>query len=142
MAHLRQSDCHQSGRWREYVLGYTCGNDVSARDWQRKDGQWSRAKGFDTSCPLGPWLETDVDPDHLRIQGLLDGKPQQDSNTSDLGHKVGKLVEFISRYFTLEPGDVIMTGTPAHPGPMRDGAEYTVEIEGIGQLTNRMRKEG
>ncbi len=127
-------------RWRDYVLGYTCGNDVSARDWQGKDGQWSRAKGFDTSCPLGPWLETEVNPDNLRIQGFLDGKSQQDSSTSDLGHNVGKLVAHISRYFTLEAGDVIMTGTPAHPGHMEDGSEYTIEIQGIGKLTNRIRK--
>ena len=130
----------QPERWREYVLGYTCGNDVSARDWQGRDGQWSRAKGFDTSCPLGPWLETDLNPDNLRIRGLLNGQPQQDSSTSDLGHKVGTLVAHISRYFTLEPGDIILTGTPAHPGHMQDGAEYTIEIEGIGTLTNRMRK--
>jgi 2-keto-4-pentenoate hydratase/2-oxohepta-3-ene-1,7-dioic acid hydratase in catechol pathway len=126
--------------WQQYVLGYTCGNDVSARDWQRADGQWSRAKGFDTSCPLGPWLETDLNPNQLRIQGLLDSKPQQDSNTSDLGHNVGKLVEFVSRFFTLGPGDVIMTGTPAHPGAMQDGSVYTVEIEGIGALTNKMHR--
>lgn len=137
----KQAKLIEPGSWHDYVLGYTCGNDVSARDWQGRDGQWTRAKGFDTSCPLGPWLETDVNPDNLRIQGFLDGKPQQDSNTSDLGHKVGKLVAFISRYFTLEPGDVIMTGTPAHPGPMQDGSEYTIAIEGIGKLTNRMRKQ-
>jgi 2-keto-4-pentenoate hydratase/2-oxohepta-3-ene-1,7-dioic acid hydratase in catechol pathway len=126
--------------WRHYVLGYTCGNDVSARDWQDRDGQWTRAKGFDTSLPLGPWLETDLDPDNLHIRGYLNGKLQQDSTTADLGHKTGKLVEFISRFFTLEPGDIIMTGTPAHPGPMEDGSEYTVELEGIGRLSNRMRR--
>lgn len=126
--------------WRDYVLGYTCGNDVSARDWQDHDGQWTRAKGFDTSLPLGPWLETDLDPDNLRIRGYLNGKLQQDSTTADLGHKTGKLVEFISRFFTLEPGDIIMTGTPAHPGPMEDGTEYTIELEGIGRLSNRMRR--
>jgi 2-keto-4-pentenoate hydratase/2-oxohepta-3-ene-1,7-dioic acid hydratase in catechol pathway len=127
-------------RWRDYVLGFTCGNDVSERDWQDGDGQWSRAKGFDTSCPLGPWLETDVNPDSLQIRGWLGGKLQQDSNTSDLYHKAGKLVWFISQFFTLEPGDIIMTGTPAHPGRLQDGTEYTVEIEGIGKLTNRIKK--
>jgi 2-keto-4-pentenoate hydratase/2-oxohepta-3-ene-1,7-dioic acid hydratase in catechol pathway len=136
----RQAKLIPAERWRDYVLGFTGGNDVSERDWQDNDNQWSRAKGFDTSGPLGPWLETDIDPDHVQIRGWLDGKLQQDSNTSDLFHKTGKLVWFISQFFTLEPGDVIMTGTPAHPGPMQDGTEYTVEIEGIGRLTNRMRK--
>lgn len=126
--------------WRDYVLGFTCGNDVSERDWQDNDNQWSRAKGFDTSCPLGPWLETDIDPDNLSIRAWRDGNLQQDSHTSDLFHKTGKLVWFIAQFFTLEPGDVIMTGTPAHPGPLQDGTEYTVEIEGIGKLTNRIRK--
>jgi 2-keto-4-pentenoate hydratase/2-oxohepta-3-ene-1,7-dioic acid hydratase in catechol pathway len=125
---------------RDAIFGVTCGNDVSERDWQDADGQWSRAKGFDTSCPLGPWLETEINPDHLQIRGWLDGKLQQDSDTSDLFHKAGKLVWFVSQYFTMEPGDVIMTGTPAHPGRMQDGSEYTVEIEGIGKLTNRIRK--
>jgi len=136
----RQAKLIRPESWRDYVLGFTCGNDVSERDWQDNDNQWSRAKGFDTSGPLGPWLETDVDPDHLQIRGWLDGKLQQDSNTADLFHKTGKLVWFISQFITLEPGDVIMTGTPAHPGPMQDGTEYTVEIEGIGRLTNRIRK--
>ena len=136
----RKAKLIQPDTWREYVLGYTCGNDVSARDWQDADGQWTRAKGFDTSLPLGPWLQTDVDPDNLRIRGYLNGQVRQDSTTADLGHKTGKLVAFVSRFFTLEPGDILMTGTPANPGPMEDGTEYTVEIEGIGRLTNRMRR--
>lgn len=136
----KQAKLIDPGAWRDYVLGYTCGNDVSERDWQDSDNQWCRAKGFDTSCPLGPWIETDVDPDNLAIRAYLDGKLQQDSTTADLGNKCGKLVSFISRYITLQPGDFIMTGTPAHPGPLQDGSEYTVELEGIGRLTNRMRK--
>jgi 2-keto-4-pentenoate hydratase/2-oxohepta-3-ene-1,7-dioic acid hydratase in catechol pathway len=136
----RRAKLIPADRWRDYVLGFTCGNDVSERDWQDADGQWSRAKGFDTSCPLGPWLETEINPDHRQIRGWLDGKLQQDSDTSDLFHKAGKLVWFVSQYFTMEPGDVIMTGTPAHPGRLQDGSEYTVEIEGIGKLTNAIRK--
>lgn len=136
----KQAKLIQPERWRDYVLGYTCGNDVSERHWQDNDNQWCRAKGFDTSCPLGPWIETDLDPDNVMLRGYLNGKLQQETTTADLGNKCGKLVSFISRYITLQPGDFIMTGTPAHPGPMQDGSEYAVEIEGIGRLTNRMRK--
>jgi 2-keto-4-pentenoate hydratase/2-oxohepta-3-ene-1,7-dioic acid hydratase in catechol pathway len=127
-------------RAREYVLGYTCGNDVSARDFQRNDLQWFRAKGADTFCPLGPWITTDLDPRNLRITGTLNGAVRQDSSTSDLIHGVDKLVAHITRWVTLEPGDVIMTGTPAGIGPMQPGDEFAVSIEGIGTLRNRFER--
>lgn len=128
------------GAYRDYVLGYTCANDISARDFQRGDGQWSRAKGSDTFCPLGPWIETDVDPGNLRISGKLNGQIKQDSTTSDLVFNIDQLVAHVTRYFTMEPGDVLITGTPAGIGPMNPGDEYEVTIEGIGSLKNTMRK--
>ena len=100
----------------EYVLGYTCANDVSARDFQREDGQWARAKGSDTFCPLGPWIETELDPADLRISGKLNGETRQDSRTSDLVFGVDFLISHLTRYFTMEPGDVLITGTPAGIG--------------------------
>jgi len=123
---------------RRYILGYTCANDVTARDLQRKDGQWTRAKGFDTFCPLGPWIVTDLDPGALAIQTRLNGQVRQNGNTSDLIFKTDYLVSFISQVMTLEPGDVILTGTPAGVGPMLPGDEVEVEIEGIGVLKNRV----
>jgi 2-keto-4-pentenoate hydratase/2-oxohepta-3-ene-1,7-dioic acid hydratase in catechol pathway len=128
------------GAYREYVLGYTCGNDISARDFQRGDGQWSRAKGSDTFCPLGPWIETDVDPGNLRITGKLNGVVKQDSSTADLAFNVDQLITHMTKYFTMLPGDVILTGTPAGIGPMNPGDEYEVIIEGIGSLKNRIVK--
>jgi 2-keto-4-pentenoate hydratase/2-oxohepta-3-ene-1,7-dioic acid hydratase in catechol pathway len=128
------------GAFKEYVLGYTCANDVSARDFQRGDGQWSRAKGSDTFCPLGPWIETDVDPSDLRISGKLNGELRQDSRTSDLAFNVDQLITHLTKYFTMLPGDVLITGTPAGIGPMNPGDEYEVTIEGIGSLKNRMTK--
>ena len=128
------------GAYKEYVLGYTCANDISARDFQRGDGQWSRAKGSDTFCPLGPWIETDVDPSDLRISGRLNGELRQDSRTSDLAFNVDQLIAHLTKYFTMLPGDVLITGTPAGIGPMNPGDEYEVEIEGIGSLKNRMTK--
>ncbi len=123
-----------------YILGYTCANDVTARDLQRRDGQWSRAKGFDTFCPLGPWIETALDPGALAIQTRLNGEVCQNGSTSDLIFKVEYLVSFISHVMTLEPGDVILTGTPAGVGPMQPGDEVEVEIEGVGVLKNRLVK--
>jgi 2-keto-4-pentenoate hydratase/2-oxohepta-3-ene-1,7-dioic acid hydratase in catechol pathway len=128
------------GGYRDYVLGYTCANDVSARDFQRGDGQWARAKGSDTFCPLGPWIETEVDPGDLRISGKLNGALKQDSRTSDLVFDVDHLISHLTKYFTMEPGDVLITGTPAGIGPMNPGDEYEVTIEGIGSLKNRMRR--
>lgn len=120
----------------EVVLGYTCANDVTARDQQRADGQWSRAKGYDTFCPLGPWIETDVDPADLAITTTLNGEVKQASRTSLLVHKIPTLISYITACMTLLPGDVILTGTPDGIGPMLVGDEVSVEIEGIGTLTN------
>lgn len=123
-------------RANDVVLGYTVANDVTARDLQRADGQWTRAKGFDTFCPLGPWIETQIDPADLRITTQLDGQTVQDSRTSMLIHPVPKLVEWVSRVMTLLPGDVILTGTPAGVGQVRAGQTVSVTVEGIGTLSN------
>ncbi len=127
----------------KYVFGYTCANDVSARDVQNKDGQWSRAKSFDTFCPLGPWIETELDPTHLHIQGRLNGKTMQDASTADLIFDVAFLVSYLSQGMTLLPGSVLSTGTPAGcafaqtpPTWLRPGDVFEVEIEGIGVLRN------
>lgn len=118
-----------------YVFGYTCANDVTARDLQKKDGQWSRAKGFDTFCPVGPWIETDLDPSDLAVQCLVDGAIRQDGRTSQMMFDVPALVAYVSRAFTLEPGDLIPTGTPEGVGPLAPGNRVTVSIEKIGELT-------
>ncbi|GAA1889408.1 fumarylacetoacetate hydrolase family protein [Lapillicoccus jejuensis] len=118
------------------VFGYTVANDVTARDLQRSDGQWARAKGFDTSKPLGPWVETELDPGDLRITTRLDGEVVQDGRTSDMVFGVAELVAHASSAFTLLPGDVILTGTPAGVGPVRQGQRVEVEVEGIGTLSN------
>ncbi len=120
----------------EVVLGYTCANDVTARDWQRGDGQWARAKGFDTSCPLGPWIVPDLDVDDLALTTRLDGRVVQDGRTSDMVFDVPDLVSYVSRAFTLLPGDVILTGTPAGVGRLAAGQRVEVEVEGIGTLSN------
>lgn len=122
----------------DYVLGYTCGNDVTARDLQPKDGQWTIAKSFDTFLPLGPWIETDLNPGDLRIEAYLDGARKQSSRTSHLIFTVPRLISYLSQVMTLLPGDIIMTGTPSGISPMAIGSEITVEIEGIGRLTNRV----
>ena len=118
------------------VLGYTVGNDVTARDQQKADGQWTRGKGHDTFCPLGPWVETQLEPGDLAIRTELGGEVKQDSRTSLLLHDIPKLIEWITRVMTLLPGDVILTGTPAGVGPMTDGQSVSVTVEGIGTLTN------
>ena len=118
------------------ILGYTCGNDVTARDLQAKDVQFTRAKGFDTFCPLGPHIETDIDGSALDIELRQNGEVKQKSNTSDLVFGPNALVAFISSVMTLLPGDVIMTGTPAGIGPVKDGDVLEVEIAGIGTLRN------
>jgi len=118
------------------VWGYTCANDVSERTWQRGDGQWARAKGFDTSCPLGPWIVTGLDASALAITTRRDGEVVQQGTTADMIHGVAQLVAYASRFFTLLPGDVILTGTPAGVGPVRPGQRVSVEIEGIGVLDN------
>ncbi len=124
-----------------YVLGYTCGNDISARDWQANDLQWWRAKSSDTFTPLGPFIVTDLDPGNLHLMGRINGKVVQDQVTSDLLYDVPTIIEFVSRVMTLEPGDVIMTGTPGAPGDIHEGDVMEIEIEGIGVLRNPVRAE-
>ena len=126
----------------EVVLGYTCANDVTARDLQANDGQWGRAKGFDTFCPLGPWIETDIDPDDLAIECEVNEQVRQDGSTSDMVRTVAELVAWISSVMTLVPGDVILTGTPAGVGPLANGDTVTVTIEGIGTLDNIVSDSG
>jgi 2-keto-4-pentenoate hydratase/2-oxohepta-3-ene-1,7-dioic acid hydratase in catechol pathway len=118
------------------ILGYTIANDVTARDHQKSDGQWTRGKGHDSFCPLGPWIETTLDPSDLAISTKLDDDTKQDARTSLLLHDVPSLVEWVSRVMTLLPGDLILTGTPAGVGPMAAGQNVSVTIEGIGTLTN------
>jgi 2-keto-4-pentenoate hydratase/2-oxohepta-3-ene-1,7-dioic acid hydratase in catechol pathway len=120
------------------VFGYTCANDVTARDLQARDGQWARAKGFDTFCPLGPWIETQLDPADLEIATTVNGDVHQHSRTSLLLHPVAELISFVSAVMTLLPGDVLLTGTPEGVGPMVAGDQVAVTIEGIGTLTNRV----
>ena len=121
-----------------YILGFTCGNDVTARDLQRKDGQWTRGKGFDGFCPVGPWIETTIDPSDLALECRVNGEIRQSARTSQLTFGPNVLVEFITQVMTLLPGDVILTGTPAGVGPMKPGDRVEVEVEGIGVLENEL----
>lgn len=123
-----------ASRWQEVVLGYTCSVDATARDFQMKDLQWGRAKGFDTSAPLGPWIETDLDPADVSLITRINGEVKQDSRTSQLIFDVPAIIEFVSSFITLLPGDVIMTGTPSGIGELTEGDSVEVEIEGIGAL--------
>ena len=123
----------------DYVRGYTCANDVTARDLQESDPQWTRAKGFDTFCPLGPVLVDDIDPGNLRVRMRVNGETRQDGNTADMLFPVAALVSYISQVMTLEPDDVILTGTPPGVGAVQRGDLMEVEVEGIGVLTNRVR---
>lgn len=127
---------------REAILGYTCFNDVTARDLQSKDIQFTRAKGFDTFAPMGPWIETDLDPKALAVESYLNGEQRQKSNTSQLVFDANHLVHFISWIMTLNPGDVIATGTPAGIGPMQAGDRIEVRIQGIGSLVNEVALPG
>ncbi len=120
----------------QVIFGYTCFNDVTARDLQKLDGQWTRAKGFDTFAPFGPWIMTDLDPQKLSIEAYLNGERRQSGNTADLIFKVPELVSYISQVMTLHPGDLIATGTPSGIGPMKPGDRIEVVIEGIGRLQN------
>ena len=122
--------------WRGFVRGFTCGNDVTARDLQKKDVQFTRGKGFDTFCPLGPSLEDDLDPSDLRVMTRVNGEVRQDGRTSQMIFPVPFLIEFITSIMTLVPGDVILTGTPAGVGPLNVGETVEVEVEGIGVLRN------
>ncbi len=124
-----------------YVAGYTIVNDVTVRDLQKKDGQWTRAKGFDSFCPCGPFLVDDVDPTKLRIVTRVDGVVKQDAPTSDMIFDIPTIIEVASRVMTLEPGDLIATGTPAGVGPIQPGNTVEITIEGIGTLTNPVVEE-
>ncbi|MCC6377075.1 MAG: fumarylacetoacetate hydrolase family protein [Microbacteriaceae bacterium] len=123
----------------DYVFGYTIANDVSARDMMFADGQWARAKGYDTFCPLGPWIETELDTSSLEIQTFVSGEPRRHGNTSEMIHKVPEIIEFASSVWTLLPGDVICTGTPAGLGGFVDGDTVEIHIDGIGTLSNPAR---
>ena len=137
----------QRGRWISpenairHVLGYTAANDVTARDLQRRDEQWTRGKGFDTFCPLGPWIETDFDPADALITCHVNAELSQMASTRDMVFNVRKLIAFASSVMTLEPGDVLLTGTPAGVGPLAAGDIVTVTIEGIGKLSNPVEAE-
>jgi 2-keto-4-pentenoate hydratase/2-oxohepta-3-ene-1,7-dioic acid hydratase in catechol pathway len=125
---------------KDYILGYTCVNDVTARDLQAKDGQWTRSKSFDTFCPIGPCIETELDPAKLTLETILNGKVVQKAKTSELIFKVPDLVSFISNVMTLLPGDVIATGTPEGIGPMKAKDVVEIKIDGIGTLKNTIVK--
>jgi 2-keto-4-pentenoate hydratase/2-oxohepta-3-ene-1,7-dioic acid hydratase in catechol pathway len=126
---------------RDHILGYTIGNDITARDLQKSDGQWTRAKGFDTFCSFGPWIDTEFDITDALISCKVSGQPRQMASTRDMVFNVSKLVAFISSVMTLEPGDLIFTGTPAGVGPLHDGDVVEVDIDGLGVLSNPVRKE-
>ena len=134
--HVRAADAMQ------YVRGYTCVNDVTARDLQRKDGQWTRGKGFDTFCAVGPCLAApeDVDPSGLRVRTLVDGVVKQDGSIADMMFNVGDIIAYVSEFMTLEPGDLIATGTPPGVGPLQPGCHVRIEINGIGILDNTVVK--
>ena len=127
-------------RVNDVIFGYTIANDVTARDLQNKDGQWTRAKSFDTFCPVGPWIDTDFIPGTQKITATVNGEIKQSAQLSDMMFKVPEIINFVSRVMTLLPGDVILTGTPAGIGPMVAGADATMAIEGLGELTNKVRK--
>ncbi len=122
--------------YKQYILGYTCFNDVTARDLQKKDGQWTRAKGFDTFAAIGPWIETDIEPDSLTVETYLNNVIKQKGSISDLIYSIPEIINFISNVMTLLPGDVIATGTPAGIGPMKPGDDVIVKISKIGKLKN------
>jgi 2-keto-4-pentenoate hydratase/2-oxohepta-3-ene-1,7-dioic acid hydratase in catechol pathway len=127
-------------RVKDVILGYTCANDVTARDAQKAEKQWARAKGFDSACPLGPWIETDLDPADLAITATVNGELRQAGRTSQMIRSIEELIVHITEAMTLLPGDVVLTGTPAGVGPLHVGDEVAVTIEGIGTLTNKVIK--
>lgn len=134
------------GRWisaenvGEYIFGYTIGNDVTARDLQHRDGQWTRAKGFDTFCPIGPWVETDLDIADVLISCKVNSELRQMASTKEMVFSVNQIIAFASSIMTLEPGDIIFTGTPAGVGPLNPGDTVEIAIEGIGILSNSVTK--
>lgn len=128
--YLNPQDAHN------IILGYTCANDVTARDLQKKDVQWTRGKNFDTFGPVGPWLDTTFNPDNKTIRCLVNDEVRQESNTAKMVHTIGNVLAYVSQFMTLEPGDLVMTGTPDGVGPLNPGDIVTVEIEGLGSLLN------
>ncbi len=135
----------KEGRWidieeaSDHIFGYTIGNDVTARDLQRRDGQWTRGKGFDTFCPLGPWIETEIDPYDMLITCRVNEDIRQMASTRDMVFSIQQLIVFISSVMTLKPGDVILTGTPSGVGPLTAGDRISIGIEGLGELVNFVR---
>lgn len=126
---------------KDYILGYTIGNDVTARDLQKTDGQWTRAKGFDTFCPFGPWIDTDFDPSDALITCRVNGQMRQMASSRDMVFNIGVLLAYISSVMTLEPGDLVFTGTPAGVGVLKAGDVVEVEIDGLGVLKNPVKAE-
>lgn len=127
---------------REAIFGYTCGNDVSARDWQNGDKQWWRAKGSDTFAPIGPWIETDLDPENISLRTIVDGEERQSATTGQLIHSITRVLSFASEVMTLEPGDIVFTGTPGTTQPLLPGQTVEVEVGGVGTLRNIVVPEG
>ncbi len=125
-----------------FILGYTVGNDITARDLQKIDGQWTRAKGFDTFCSFGPWIDTEFDPSDAVVTCRVNGQMRQLASTRDMVFNIATLVAYITSVMTLEPGDLIFTGTPAGVGALKDGDQVEVEIEGLGALKNPVKAEG
>jgi 2-keto-4-pentenoate hydratase/2-oxohepta-3-ene-1,7-dioic acid hydratase in catechol pathway len=136
--HVKRSDAPA------YILGYTCVNDVSARDFQRKDNQWTRGKGFDTFCPVGPCMvpRDEVDLNKLRVRTFLNGEKKQDAPITDMLFDLNVIIEYVSAFMTLEPGDLIATGTPSGVGPLQPGSNIRIDIEGVGVLENTVIAEG
>lgn len=136
--HVKRSDAHT------YILGYTCVNDVSARDFQRKDSQWTRGKGFDTFCPVGPCVvpRDEVNLKNLRVRTFLNGEKKQDAPVTDMLFDLNVIIEYVSAFMTLEPGDLIATGTPSGVGPLQPGSNIRIDIEGVGMLENTVIAEG
>ena len=128
--------------YKDVIYGYTIANDVTARNIQKSDGQWARAKGFDTFCPLGPWIETEFEAKDQKITTILDGELKQSEPLSSMIFKIPEIVEFVTSAMTLLPGDVILTGTPAGIGPMNEGSEVSISIEGLGTLSNKVSPRG
>jgi len=131
-----------AARAADNILGYTIGNDVTARDQQRKDGQWTRAKSHDTFCPVGPWIVTDLDPFDLELRTDVNGEVRQHGRTSMLIHDIGAIVQWVSAVMTLLPGDLILTGTPEGVGPVESGDTVSITVEGVGTLTNPVVRKG
>jgi 2-keto-4-pentenoate hydratase/2-oxohepta-3-ene-1,7-dioic acid hydratase in catechol pathway len=123
----------------KYILGYTCANDVTLRDLQKTDDQWARAKGFDGSAPIGPWIETDLDPNDVIVRTRLNGEIRQQASTSEMVFGVATLIEYITVFMTLLPGDILLTGTPEGVGNLSDGDVVEIEVEGVGALRNEVR---